>query len=727
MRAAEKLYIVLISIHGLIRGNNLELGRDADTGGQIQYVIDLARALAKHPDVDRVDVLTRRIDDPKAGPDYAVAEEKLADGASLIRLDCGPRRYLRKEVLWPHLDQFIDRALHHTRSVGRVPDIIHGHYADAGLVSARLAGLLGVPMVYTGHSLGRVKLQRLIDKGTNEARIESQYNLSTRIEAEEISLDSAAMVIASTGQEVEEQYQLYDDYQPKRMVVIPPGVDLSRFRPPKRGDPKPAILKELRRFLHKPDKPMILALSRPDERKNISTLIRAYGESAELQQLANLVIIVGNRDEIDTMERGPKDVMTQLLLLIDKYDLYGKIAYPKHHSATDVPHFYRLAARTRGVLVNPALTEPFGLTLIEAAASGLPIIATEDGGPKDIIGYCKNGELIDPANATALGEKLLQAITDKKRWRLWANSGVRGACRYFSWPGHAETYIRSIRKILNKRYKHRLPGRNQLPTVDRIIITAIDGTLIGDEPGLRALMNRLDSAGQHAAFGVATARRVEDAIKVLREWNLPTPDLLITSMGSEIYYGHDGKNLQQDHNWQHHINYRWEPEKLHIAMLGIDGIRLQSRSRQRTFKISYNVEPDKMPKVRELQRHLRKLDLHANLIYSHQKYLDLLPIRVSKGLAIRFIALKWGLPLERFLVVGDSGNDVEMLLGDTLAVIVGNHSRELIKLKGKPRVHFVHGANAWGVLEGIEYYNFLKEIRIPEEQGENDETLEVAL
>ena len=52
----EGLYLVLISIHGLIRGGHLELGRDPDTGGQVQYAVELTRALAADPAVDRVDL-----------------------------------------------------------------------------------------------------------------------------------------------------------------------------------------------------------------------------------------------------------------------------------------------------------------------------------------------------------------------------------------------------------------------------------------------------------------------------------------------------------------------------------------------------------------------------------------------------------------------------------------------------------------------------------------------
>ena len=64
----DRLYIALISVHGLIRGEALELGRDADTGGQTLYVVELARALAERPEVDQVDLFTRCIVDAAVVP-----------------------------------------------------------------------------------------------------------------------------------------------------------------------------------------------------------------------------------------------------------------------------------------------------------------------------------------------------------------------------------------------------------------------------------------------------------------------------------------------------------------------------------------------------------------------------------------------------------------------------------------------------------------------------------
>ncbi|CAO2152462.1 unnamed protein product [Urochloa humidicola] len=506
----RNLYIVLISIHGLVRGENMELGRDSDTGGQVKYVVELARALAATPGVHRVDLLTRQISCPDVDWTYGEPVEMLtrasdadADsddvtgGAYIIRLPCGPRdKYLPKESLWPHIPEFVDRALAHVTNVARAladhlaasdpsaatapptpvwPYVIHGHYADAAEVAAQMASALDVPMVMTGHSLGRNKLDQLLRLGRMpRAEIQGTYRIARRVEAEETGLDAAEVVVTSTKQEVEEQWGLYDGfdvmverklrvrrrrgvsclgrYMP-RMVVIPPGMDFSYvdagdgdddiqalISPGKAKKPLPPIWSEVLRFFTNPHKPMILALSRPDPKKNVTTLLKAYGESRHLRELANLTLILGNRDDIEEMSGGAGTVLTAVLKLIDRYDLYGQVAYPKHHKQTDVPHIYRLAAKTKGVFINPALVEPFGLTLIEAAAYGLPVVATKNGGPVDIIAALHNGLLVDPHDASAITDALLSLLADKSRWVECRRAGLRNIHR-FSWPHHCRLYL----------------------------------------------------------------------------------------------------------------------------------------------------------------------------------------------------------------------------------------------------------------------------------------------
>ena len=107
----SKKYLLVISIHGLIRGHDLELGRDADTGGQTKYVVDLVNALAQMDEVECVDLVTRRIVDPAVSDDYAQTIEILADKARIVRIDAGPAEYIAKEQLWDHLDSFVDNLV----------------------------------------------------------------------------------------------------------------------------------------------------------------------------------------------------------------------------------------------------------------------------------------------------------------------------------------------------------------------------------------------------------------------------------------------------------------------------------------------------------------------------------------------------------------------------------------------------------------------------------------
>jgi len=710
----QGLYLALFSIHGLIRTDELELGRDADTGGQVTYVLELARALAARDDVEQVDLITRRVFDRRLADDYAEPFEEIAPGARLVRLRCGPRRYLRKETLWPYLDELERHALGHFRRVGRRPDVIHAHYADAGEVGRQIAATLGLPLVVTGHSLGRVKRRRLLDKGMAVERIESRYNIERRIAAEEEALAAAALVVTSTRQEIEQQWSLYDHHDPDKMVVIPPGVELERFRPAEPGWGPPPIADTLERFLRRPDKPMILAITRPDPRKNIEALVEAYAGSPELRRSANLVLVMGTREDLAQMDKGPRSVLKQMLYLVDLHDLYGLVAYPKQHSADDVPDLYRLAAESGGVFVNPALTEPFGLTLIEAAASGLPVVATEEGGPREILRHCANGELIDPLDVGELRRALLSVLGDRGRWRELAASGVEGARRHYSWQGHAETYVGRV-TTLAEQVRRRPKRLEPMLTADRLLITDLDDTLFGDGEAVSRFVERLTENRRRVAFGVATGRRLESALEALEEWGVPLPDLLVTSVGARIHYG--GGSPVEDQAWTHHIDHRWQRDELLEVVAELPGVELQDAAEQLPQKLSLDVDAEKLPPRSEVRRLLRQAGLRANLIYSHAKHLDFLPMRASKGHAIDHLLDTWGFEPHRVLVAGNSGNDAEMIEGDRLGVVVGNYSPELERLRGKPRVYFAHAEHADGILEGAEHFDFFGELRKPADAG----------
>jgi sucrose-phosphate synthase len=143
------------------------------------------------------------------------------------------------------------------------------------------------------------------------------------------------------------------------------------------------------------------------------------------------------------------------------------------------------------------------------------------------------------------------------------------------------------------------------------------------------------------------------------------------------------------------------------------GVILQGTGTQSHFKISYRLEEGIAPKLSVIKRILREQKLSAKVILSSGIFLDIIPIRAGDGLALRHACFRWDLPFSRVMVAGDSGNDIEMLMGDTLGLVVGNYSPELKKLKGRPRIHFAEQHHARGILEGIDYYDFFNHVVIP--------------
>ncbi len=700
------LYIALISVHGLIRGDDLELGRDADTGGQTLYVLELAQALSEQPQVAKVELITRRVEDAAVADDYAVAEETINDKFSIIRIEAGPQGYLPKEQLWEHLDSFADNLVSYFRQQSQLPTLLHSHYADAGLVGAHVANQLGIALIHTGHSLGRVKRRRLLASGVDTKQLELLYNMGRRIEAEEITLATAEQVITSTHQEIEEQYELYDHYQPEKMRVIPPGTNVQQFIPPRGDEQHTELYETLTRSLIDPDKPLILALSRPDKRKNIVGLMTAFGESKQLQQLANLLIIAGNRDDIDDLESGAQEVFQELLVAMDRYDLYGKVAMPKHHRRDQVAQIYRIAAASGGVFVNPALTEPFGLTLIEAAASGLPIVATEDGGPRDIMANCQNGELIDPLETSTISAAILALLEDKSHWQQCQQNGLKGVHAHYSWQAHAQRYLELIEPIAqrNGELVQPTPLRG-LSRIERAMVSDLDLNLLGDEASLKQLLALMREHRKTTKFIIATGRRLDQALKLMKKHGIPEPDILITSSGSEIYYA---PKLTPDTAWAKHIDHLWQPHKIRQLLDDLPGLSRQPKEEQSQFKLSYYIDPQQID-LEEIKRllHREEQSVHPQMAFG--QFLDILPLRASKGMALRYVADRWQLPLEQVFVAGGSGADEDMMRGNTLAAVVANrHHEELSQLEDTSHIYFAKAAYGEGILEALAHYRFFE-------------------
>jgi sucrose-phosphate synthase len=723
MEKMNEYYIQLFSPHGLIRFKDPEIGRDKDTGGQVKYLLELLENLSQHPKVRKVDLFTRRIIDKRVSSAYEKEIEIVNEKARIVRMTCGGNAYRAKESHWDFLDEFIDKTIRFIEKEDDFPDVAHGHYADGNYLAGQISDVFGIPFIATGHSLGRNKKNILLQQGMPEEKINEKFNINRRIAVEEHTLKNADVIIVSTQNEIEKQYGLYETGKRPRFQVIPPGVNTDLFYPFYRFD-MPSfqmtieqehalyrVNSDIERFLFNPAKPLILSIGRADKRKNFERIIQCYGQDHELQAMANLAIFAGVRKDISQMPPDEKDILTNLLLLLDKYDLYGKMAIPKKNDPTlEVPEIYRVAARKKGVFVNATPGENFGLTIVEAAACGLPVVASPTGGPREILEHCNNGLLVDVEDPAAIADALKKIIADQNLWEKYSANGILATNQLYSWTAHVAKYIETLDELFKRKdaadtaFMQKTAYGKKLMKAELFIITDLDGTLVdGDETeGLDELKKWISERKEKVVFGVASGRNRLITEQAIKYYDLTKPDILICSAGSEIFYT---EKFIQDNGYERHIDYQWKRNELENVLKRFPGIHLQEPAAQWRYKLSYYVDVNfNEDNIADLYKFLDDHKLRAKVLLTENHYLDLLPFRASKGSAVRYLSYKWKVPLQHFITAGNSGNDIDMLKGKARGIVVSNYSKELEQLRGNKFIYFSKYSLAKGVLDGIKYH-----------------------
>ena len=416
------MFILHLALGGCLKAPPISFGITADTGGHIAYVLEAAMAQAAMTSVDRISIVTRLFDDDQLGVEHAVACEPFGEKIRIDRVGTANRSYLEKEALAVELPAFIDAFCKHLATLPRLPDIIHAHFSDAAAAALVARERFGIPVIYTPHALG-------IDKRVHRS---GDDGLDGRIAAEHRAIAMADAIIVSTRDEADRQLRAYDvPGAMARTHCIPPGVP-HRVR----SGMYASLLGDWSGSLHDPSRPIVLAIARPVRKKNLAALVRGYAAHPALAERANLVILAGQHGSMRASAEE-REVIAELECLCA--GLQGRVALPPRHSSDDVEMFYGQAAQG-GVFVNPALHEPFGLTLIEAAAAGVPVVATCNGGPVEIIGRIGHGILVDPTDDSAIGAGCFGIVSDPDRHKAFSQAALRNAGLY-DWADYAERSV----------------------------------------------------------------------------------------------------------------------------------------------------------------------------------------------------------------------------------------------------------------------------------------------
>ena len=390
--------IVMLTPHGD------PLGRigDPDIGGQCVYI----RELAKHLSLKGLSVKVFTRDRGEGKPEI----ESFADTAVVIRVPCGPEEFVPKEEILPLLNDFASGVSGHIDG----SEVLHSHYWDGGHVASLLHDQQ--PWFHSTHSLGKVKQMSLPDS--------SRYQYVDRLRIEEEVYQGCDQVFALTDIEKEQIVTLYN-VSSDRIRVIPPGVDVSVFQP--HSNPV-----SCRSELGLPDHTTVLALGRLDERKGFDLYVRAAKEVLDSDGMpeVSFVLSAGDGSPQEEEERQKLDD------LINELALEKKFIWLPVLSEETIPTYYGAA----DVFVLPSRYEPFGIVMLEAMASEVPVVATNNGGPAKVIDHGSDGLLGNPENSHEFANLIASLILEPNKRLAFGRRARQKVERDYSWTAIADRF-----------------------------------------------------------------------------------------------------------------------------------------------------------------------------------------------------------------------------------------------------------------------------------------------
>ena len=404
--------IAMLSTHGYFDPIP-QLGR-TDTGGQVVYVLELAKAISKLG--IKVDIYTRWFDktlkqiDPVPGyPDVNV-----------IRIHSGPWEFIPKEYIYEVLPELIENMKLFIEENNFEYDLYHGHYVDAGIVTIAVAKAFDKPAYFTAHSLGAWKRDQM---GGDPDEMEKKFNFNHRI-ADEIRIFKAvnAQTVTSILQ-LEKLEKLYDFYA-DNIVDIPPGVDIHTYHLPSEEDKK--------KKTDLPEK-YIFCISRIDTNKGHDFLLKAFDFVRKEIKDVDLVI-GGGSPKPKQREIGLYDKMRKIINEKGMEDRVRLIGYVPDEL---MPTYYQQSE----MFVLPSLFEPFGMTTQEAMACGRPVVASMFGGIRNVIINGENGILVDPSKPHEFADAILKLIKNKYLSEKIGMQAYKTCQEEFSWEAIADRFL----------------------------------------------------------------------------------------------------------------------------------------------------------------------------------------------------------------------------------------------------------------------------------------------
>ncbi|MEP7287358.1 MAG: glycosyltransferase [Chloroflexota bacterium] len=386
------------------------------TGGMNVYVRELSRELGRRG--IKVDVFTR-----SQNPCIPPINQTLGENARVIHIPCGPEVTLDPDQIYPYLPEFVSNVLAFAEEEAIHYDLIYSHYWLSGVVAHELRTAWGIPVVQLFHTLGMMK-DRIAHNPSDPAEVPVSLRTFNEIDI----MSWADKLIAATPAERAQMLWLYRANR-HSIEVVPPGVDLTRFKPIPAEAAKRAI------WLH-PDQKLLLFVGRLEPLKGIDMIFKAMAiiksDAPQLVDNLSLAIIGGDpdptTDDSQEMERL-KALRTEMGL--------GELVVFLGAKDQDTLNYYYSASEA---LIMPSDYESFGMVALEAMASGTPVIASEVGGLAYLVRDGYNGYHVPVRDPQALAAKI-RVILEQPETRQQLGNNAREVAQEYAWPRIADRLL----------------------------------------------------------------------------------------------------------------------------------------------------------------------------------------------------------------------------------------------------------------------------------------------
>jgi glycogen(starch) synthase len=366
-------------------------------GGLSRHVYELSRHLAAEGHA--VTVYTRGHHD--------AADEEMRDGVRVVRVQGYPPP-LDDLIPWTLTFNIalIHRAMDELEQRGT--DVLHAHDWLVAYASTVLADLCSLPLVATIHAT---------ERGRHRGRLPGPRQTFVHEVERWLVAEAERVIICSAFMREQVSDSLGAD--PDRLDVIPNEVDLSPFS---QSDPQGR--NDLR--------PTILFAGRLQYEKGVQVLLEAMPEIARRVPGVNL-IVAGNGTYRRELEELTADLGIEDLVRFEGFVEEDRL---------------RSLYRSADVAIVPSLYEPFGLVVLEAMASGTPVVAANTGGLREILNHEETGLLFPPGDAGELARTATRVLKDSSLGGRLAREARSALAARGSWTTAAvrtaETYRRAI-------------------------------------------------------------------------------------------------------------------------------------------------------------------------------------------------------------------------------------------------------------------------------------------